>query len=150
MTPRQAALAGLAVVRGVAPMLGFHPVSVLLRTRTRSSGKIQTGPATTADLVIGHPSPTSGQILPPHIKGEHTDAEITVGPLTPFDAVASPRGYTRAQLLPSDAAGVEYYYLVTWEGGLQRRYLVAPRGLDTTDPLGWRVKLQVIDRPMSF
>lgn len=150
MTPRQAGLIALQAVRGIAPALGFHQTSVVVRTRTWSSGRIQTGAATVSDLILGSPDPVTLQIIPPHVEGAQTDAEIKVGPLTPFEPIASPRGFTPTQLVPSEAAGIEYYYLVTFPGNVARRFLVAPRGLDTTNPLHYTVKLQVIDRPLPF
>jgi hypothetical protein len=150
MTPRQAALVALQGARGIAPALGFHQTSVLVRTRTWTSGKVNSGTATVADLVLGSPDPVTEQLLPPHVVGTHGDAEITVGPLTPFDPVASPRGFTPAQLVPGPAPGIEYFYLVTFPGNVQRRYLVAPRGFTTTSSLHYTVKLQVIERPVPF
>lgn len=150
MNVRQAALAALAAARGIAPALGMHQVRVVVRTRTWSSGRPQTGTPTDVDLVLGAPDPGTGQMLQPHVKGLAGDPEIVVGPLTPFDAAAAPRGFTPAQLAPGDAAGVEYYYLVTFPDGVPRAYTVAPRSLDTSSPLHFTVKLKALDRKVPF
>jgi len=149
-TIRQTALALLQAARAIAPAMGLHPTRVVVRTRTWSSGKVQTGTATVSDLVLGAPAPAGGATLPPHVHGTSGDQEITVGPLTPFDAAASPAGFTPAQLVPSESAGVEYYYLVTFPDGVARAFVVAGRGLDTTRPLHWTVKLRALDRKVPF
>lgn len=146
MNVRSAALAALAAARGIAPALGMHQVRVVVRTRTYTGGKTQVGPSTAVDLVLGAPDPSTGQILPPHVHGTSGDPELTVGPLTPFDPVVAPRGFTLAQLNPPDAAGVEHYYVVTFPGGIVRPYVLLPHGLDATNPLHITLKLKLLDR----
>jgi hypothetical protein len=150
LNARQAALSALHGARAIAPSLGFHDVRVVVRTRTWSSGRVQTGVPTVADLAVGAPDPASGAILPPHVEGTSGDVEITVGPVTPFDPVAAPRGYTAAQLNPSAAAGVEYYYLVTFPDGVSRAFVLTPRGMDTSRPLRVMLKLRALDRAVPF
>ncbi len=149
MNVRQAALRALAATRGIAPAMGFHVVSVVLRTATWA-GNIETGPMTVADLVIGHPHPVTGVILPPHVKGAPTDPVLKVGPLTPFDPVAAPRGFTLAQLNPGDAQKTEYYFRITWPGGLIKRYQLEARGLDATRPLHVILTLEAVDLDFTF
>jgi hypothetical protein len=147
---RASALAALHVARGIAPAMGFHRVRVVVRTRTWSSGRVQTGTAANVDLVLGAPDPSGGATLPPHVKGTAGDPEIEVGPLTPFDVTAAPRGFTVAQLNPALVPGVEYYYVVTFPDGVPRPYILAPRGLNTDRALHYTVKLRALDRATPF
>ncbi len=137
-TLRDNLLPVLQSARALVSSLGMHQVSVVVRTRTWSSGKIQTGSAVVSDLTL---TPT------PHVKGTSGDVEVVVGPVTPYHGTG---GYTPAQLNPSDAAGVEYYYLVTFPDGVARAFVVQPRGIDTTRPMRIMVKLRALDRKAPF
>ena len=149
MNVRQVALKALAATRGIAPAMGFHVVGVVLRTATWQ-GNIETGTMTASDLVIGHPHPVTGVILPPHVQGGPADPVLKVGPVTPFDPVAAPRGFTLAQLNPGDGVQREYYFRITWPGGLVKRYQLAPRGLDATRPLHVMLTLEAVDLDFAF
>lgn len=147
---RRQVLGVLQAVRGIPGALDMHTVRVAVRTKTWSSGKIQTGTSKFAELVIGSPSPFGGAIVPPHVDGTYGDPEVTVGPIQPFDPVTSPRGFTPAQLNPGESPGVEYYYWITYPDGVGRPYVVMPRGLDTKNPLHYTVKLRTLDRKVPF
>jgi hypothetical protein len=153
-TLRDRLLPRLAAIRGRVGDLGMHQVQVLLRTRTWSSGKIETGTSTLADLVLGAPSRvTPGLTRNPHVKGTPADPLIVVGPVTPYDSITNPTppaGYTLAQLNPADAPGVEYYFVVTWPGGIAKRYQLAPRGFNAARPMRVMLTLEAIDLDFAF
>lgn len=150
MTLRDSLLPVVHAARGLVSALGMHQTSVVVRTRTWSSGRIQTGTPTDSSLTLGAPHPVTGVKVPPHVHGTSGDVEIMVGPLTPYNATTCPTGYTPQQLNPGDAPGVEYYYLVTFPDGVARRFVVLPRGLDTTRPMRVMVKLRADDRKVPF
>jgi hypothetical protein len=149
VTLQQQLLGVLQTARGIAPALGLHRVTVSVRTRTWS-GHVQTGTSAVSTVVLGAPDPISGAMLPPHVAGTSGDPEVTVGPLTPFDPVTAPRGFTVAQLNPGPAPNVESYWLLTFPDGVSRQYQVVPRGIDTTRPLHYTVKLKALDRKLPF
>lgn len=123
--------------RAICDELGIRRTTVVLRTRTWSSGKMQTGTSTTA----------STEILPrPHVDGSAGDPEIKLHITPKFTG----GGYTPAQLAAGDVAGVESYFAVTFPDGVERAYALAPRGLDTTRPLRYTLRLLSLDRKVPF
>jgi hypothetical protein len=153
-TLRDRLLHRLAVIRGRVGDLGMHQPQVLIRTRTWSSGRIETGTSTTADLILGAPSQAKpGTTVPPHVKGSPADTTVVVGPITPDNATTNPTppgGFTLQQLNPGDAPGVEYYFVVTWPDGIAKRYLLAPGGLNASRPFRVMLTLEAIDLDFPF
>lgn len=116
--------------------LGVRSTSVVLRTRTWSGGRVQLGTSTVVDL----------EILPrPKVRKEGESGNLVVGPITPSNLAG---GYTPAQLHPSDAAGSEYYYVVTGPEGVARNY--AARWLDDRHPFSYYLHLDPDDRAVPF
>jgi hypothetical protein len=151
VTLRDELLEAVQEARGIVGDLGMHQVQVLVRTRTWSSGKIQSGPSTVSDLMLGAPSiDNPGTIVPPHVKGSPADPEIKVGPITPFHPVYAPAGYTLQQLAPMDAPGVECIYVVTFNDNIARPYILAPRGLDASRPLRIMLTLKTLGLKVPF
>lgn len=144
MTLRDDLLEVLDEARSIPDDLGLHQVLVSIRTRTWSSGKLQTG--TPSDSVLDL-TPT------PHVLGTSGDPEITVGPVTPAYAASFTNpagGYTPAQLNPAVQAGVEYAYRVTFNDGITRDYVLQPRGLNTDRAMRYMLKLRALDRAVPF
>lgn len=146
MTLRDDLLEVLDEARAIADDLGMHQVLVTLRQRTWSSGKINTGVSTITDTVI---SPT------PHVRGTSGDQEIDVGPITPAYAASlgfPSGGYTPAELNPSTVPGADpdYYFLITFNDGVVRKYVLQPRGVDTSRPMRIMLKLKTLDRKTPF
>jgi hypothetical protein len=141
-------------VRGLIAALGLNQIPVTLKSWVWSSGRIQTGVAVPrADLVIGSVPPGSLTPQPPVVRGTSGDLSVLVEYLTPafydVDGVTQIGGYTPAQLIPDDAPGLEWLYELTWPIG-PRRYIVEPRGIDTSKPLHYSLRLVSIDRKVPF
>lgn len=122
--------------------LGFAPYTVTVRTRTWSGGEVGLGDPTDSDLLLA-PNPLVEE------QGRLAASDsIRVGPIQP---VHDGGGYTVAQLRPSDAAGVEYYYIVTGANGTHNYSLDR---LDSTSPEGlfveYMLTLQALTRAAPF
>jgi hypothetical protein len=93
--------------------IGLRPVTVAVRTVTWSGGVVQRGTATNSDLAI---TPN------PRVEGQAGDPAIKISKITPAYSANGGGGYTKAQLAPLDAAGVEWYYVITWADAIERTY----------------------------
>jgi hypothetical protein len=89
--------------------LGVTKYSVRLVTRTWDGGEVG----------LGTPTDTYLNITPNPERKELQNGAIKLGPIIPAHASG---GYTVAQLLPEDMAGVEYWYEVTGPSGAANRY----------------------------
>ncbi len=130
--------------RRIADDLGMHQVAVSVLTRTWSSGRIQTGSFVDATLTL---DPV------PHVRGTSGDPEVVVGPITPqypASMLAPGGGYTPAQLNPTQISGVQYYYKITFNDGVARNYVLQDRGMDTSTPMRYMVRLRALDRNVPF
>lgn len=109
--------------------------AVVLRTRTWSGGEVKLGTATDVDVEL---SPR------PKVK-EQGFGELEVGPVNPRSSAG---GYTPQELNPSEASGVESYYVVTGPDDEARPYkLVA---IDTSKAFKYTLRLQPLDRAVPF
>ncbi len=92
-------------------------------------------------------------VVPPHARGTSGDVEMGVQYITPAwfaaDGVTQLGGYTPAQLAPADAPGLECAYFFAWPHG-GRYYALAGRGLDTSNPLHYGLKLVGTDRKVPW
>lgn len=144
MTLRDDLLGVIDSARGIAADLGMHQVLVSIRTRTWSEGRMQSGIPTDVTLII---SPT------PHVRGSSGDPEVLCGPITPAYPATNTMpagGYTPAQLNPSQANGIQYFYSIAFNDGVTRNYVVQDRGLDTSTPMRYMLKLKALDRGVPF
>lgn len=115
--------------------LGFSSSSITIRTRTWSGGQLQLGTATISDLTL---------VPNPPVKELAGDRMLLVGPITPTHATG---GYSYAQLLPSEAAGVESYVVVTGSNGT-RKY--ALKSIDTSTSFETMLTLEALERKFPF
>lgn len=138
LADRLRSIAGPTTLAGT-PGFDVRQNRVIVRRRTWSSGKIQTGTATVADL----------EILPrPHVTGAAGDPVLTVGPITPAYPVPPAGGYTPAQLNPADSPGLEWTYVVIGPDGVERAY--KSMRFTNTKPLRYMLELTSLDRVVPF
>ncbi len=121
------------------PGIDVRPSRVIVRTRTWSSGRIQTGTAIVSDL----------ELLPvPHVRATAGDPSMLVGPITPAYPGPPPGGYTPAQLNPADSAGTETVHVILGPDGVERPYKLLK--LSNTSALHYTLELQALDRVVPF
>jgi hypothetical protein len=119
--------------------IDVRPTRVIIRTRTWSTGRIQTGTAIVTDL----------EILPvPHVRATAGDASMTVGPITPAYPGPPAGGYTLAQLNPADSAGVESVHILLGPDGIERPYKLLK--ISNTSALHYTLELQALNRLVPF
>jgi hypothetical protein len=125
--------------RAIPGALGLRPTRVFVRSRTWSSGKIQTGTPTIANL----------EILPtPRVTATAGDPSMRIGPITPAYQGPPAGGYTTAQLNPGDAPGFEHVYILLGPDGVERAYKLLK--LSTTRALHYTLELQSFDRVVPY
>ena len=91
------------------PTIDVRPTRVFVRTRTWSSGRIQTGSPVVTDL----------ELLPiPPVRATAGDPSMVVGPITPAYPGPPSGGYTPAQLNPADSAGTESVHVLLGPAGV--------------------------------
>ncbi len=122
--------------RRIIDDLGFRTARVIVRTKTWTSGRIQTGDAFVEDLEL---DPV------PSVVGTAGDPKLTVTKLTPSFARG---GYTPAQLNPADSPGVEFVYIIIGPDEVERAYRLAQ--IDLTGSLGYTLKLEALNRAVPF
>lgn len=119
---------------------GLRQTRVIVRSRTWSSGKIQTGTATISDLEI-EPRP--------EVVGMAGDPVLKVGPIVPASEAADPGTYTPAQLNRVDLPDTDWFYLIIAPDGVERPYKL--ERLDTvTRPFRYMLDLTALDRKLPF
>jgi hypothetical protein len=132
--------------RPILSTLGLRQVRVIIRTTTWSTGRVQSGAATTADV----------EIIPrPRVEGRAGDPQIRVSKITPaYDATSAyaAGGFSRDQLAPADAAGTSWTYVVIWPDGIERRYklLRLTQASRVSQALEYILDLQSLDRAVPF
>lgn len=120
---------------GLVQQFGFSPYTVTVRTRTWSTGEVRLGTTADADLLL---TPN------PQVEEVNGDKQLKLTGITPSNGTI---GYTPAQLNPSEAAGVESYYVVTGPNGTHN-YTVD--SIDTSDRVEYTLVLNALTRAMPF
>jgi hypothetical protein len=148
----------VALIRANVPgVLGLHQVPVTLKswlwTAADGGNRIDTGvPVPYPDLQVGHYD-VNGVLQNTHVEGTAGDPSVTVKWITPAwfaqDGVTQVGGFTVEQLVPSEAPGFEYLYLLGWPQG-PRAYCVGPRGVKTEKMLHYTLDLVSVDRRVPF
>ena len=139
MTLRDNLLPQIERLRGIPGALGFRPyTSVVLRTRTWSGAEPGDGTHSDASLVLttgGQPVKVR-QISAREVQasaGRYTDADFTVGPLTPqHDAPGGgTAGYTAEEIdASSSARNVERHVVLTGPGEASSEWVIVGSQLD--------------------
>ncbi len=118
---------------------GLRQVRIIVRTRTWSSG----------DMNVGVPTISDREILPrPRVEGIVGDPVLKVGPIVPASAALDAGTFTPAMLNPSDAPGIEYFYVAIWPDGVERPYKLMK--LTAPEPFRYMLEFQSLDRRMPF
>lgn len=110
---------------------GLRPYRLIVRTRTWSGGSVRMGTSTDSDL----------EILPrPKVEETNGDKELRVSKI---DLGL----YTSSQLVPTDSAAVEWYYVVIGPNG-SHDYTCSH--IDTSPRFGFSMQLTALDRSRPF
>jgi hypothetical protein len=141
MTLRDDVLPVITAGWGIVATLGFSPYTLTVRTRTWTGGtggaEVRAGTYADSDLVIS-----------PNFEAKETGGGggLEIGPITPQHVGG---GYTPEELnpLPAAAAGGEILYVVDGPAGQHLYTLIE---IDTTDPVGYMLRLQALTRAVPF
>ncbi len=123
------------------PSVTFDIWTSTVSIRTRQFPSSPSG----ADVGLGTPTVVTTEILPRPKVEDIGNQRLRVSRIVQQNPGG---GYTPAQLLPSDADGFEYFYLVTGPDGTARPYSVAE--IDTRGPIFYEVTLAPLDRGIPF
>lgn len=117
--------------RQIMQDFGLRTTRVTIRVRTWSGGKVK----------LGTPTDVDTEILPRPRVRELDTRRVKVDKITPQHATG---GYSRQQLRPDDAAGLEYFYRLVTPDGVTRDYALTE--LDTSRNFGYELTLTELDR----
>jgi hypothetical protein len=98
-----------------------------------------------ADARLGTPTATTITITPRPKVEEIGNQRLRVSRIVTSNSAG---GYTPAQLVPSDADGFEYAYILTGPDGVARQYHA--EAIDTRSPFFYEVTLMALERPIPF
>ncbi len=133
----------LQIFRAIADRLrplaaDIRTVTVSVRTRTWSGGRVGNGTASNVDVAL----PTYLKVEQLSSKevassgGRYRDGAVRIGPITPrYTALGTTGGFTVAQLRPTVTSAQEVVYLLA--GDIAGEFALAE--LDTSKPLSWFV-----------
>ena len=131
-------MSDMAVAAKVS-VAGMRPTRVFLRSRAWSSGTVGSGTAPV----------TTTELLPrPKVEGTAGDPMLLVRSLSPPYVATTSGGMTPAQLIPADAAGSEYYYVVQGIDGVDRAYTLITFNQHKIHT--YVLTLQALDRAIPF
>jgi hypothetical protein len=110
--------------------LGLSPYTVTVRRYVWSTGEVGRGTRGPVDLVI---------VPNPPVVERKGGEELLVGPILPKHETG---GYTKPELVPGDDDGAEFVYVVDGPNGT---FNYAFGDIDTSDPVGWMLRLVALE-----